>query len=314
MKIFGQIEAVEFVLRPNPQAFFKRLAFCISPDKNPCDDSLDITASMGLWQGLHDWMLTGPYIQPCYIHCGGQARSILRIVLRAISDWIDARAASRESACKRFCIKVGFAFSDVLRNSLSMMRQIQFMEQQSIKLTFDANRTAIEPYELVLGLKNYWRELEMHALYYRFMREKCSGIAGGDEKRAAISLADRLEAADHPKGDCQGLSCDDQLQRDIIIAAKGYPNGFSPNDLKSKLRHKLTYVKNTTLLQEITDSAAKFVDEGVLEEVEVDRSTLKGPRRNVKFCSRPSWISIQGKESAKSKCDELRLNNYACPA
>jgi hypothetical protein len=48
LKLFGQVEALEWVLRPGPQAFFKRVAFALAPDRNTCDDQVATDVSFGV--------------------------------------------------------------------------------------------------------------------------------------------------------------------------------------------------------------------------------------------------------------------------
>ena len=52
------------------------ISFALSPDRNSFDDALVTSTSM-----------TGPYREPVYIYCDGQARRLLRTV-RAVSDWL----------------------------------------------------------------------------------------------------------------------------------------------------------------------------------------------------------------------------------
>ena len=63
-------------------------------------------------------------------------------------------------------IKVGFACSDILRNTCSIMRHVQFAEMLTGNLQFDSQRCAISNIEIMAATHKWLRELELHAGYY----------------------------------------------------------------------------------------------------------------------------------------------------
>ena len=93
LKGFGQIEAIEWVMRPTANGWQKRLAFTVSPTKNPLDEDACDATSMGLLQGSHDHMMLGPMGQKMHLHLDEFALSMHRTVRRAVVEWIEASSA-----------------------------------------------------------------------------------------------------------------------------------------------------------------------------------------------------------------------------
>ncbi|CAK0812479.1 unnamed protein product, partial [Prorocentrum cordatum] len=290
-KLFGQLEGAEWVMRPGPQGFFKRVSFSVSPDNNPWDDRVHASMSMGLLQGLHDWMFRGPFKQPCYLHLSGQTQTFLRIVLQAIRDWIKEKEESGVDVSKWFKIKLGFAFSDILRNGSSTMRQVQFLTSLS-KVGHDAaQRHCVIPMEFMAGLHRYFRELELHAGFYRYVKSAESTLPAHSRESA---LSEAFERAPGPPRLDVGLSVDFRIKRDLVMVGKGL-GVFSTTDVYRKIRNGYRSVAEAAT--KMTEAAEVMANDTIL--VKVDKPAGKNTRGPTKqYYKLNSWedVSSEGRK------------------
>ena len=312
MKVFGQVEAVEWVLRMGPQAFFKRVAFSVSPDQNPWDDLIAADASLRLWQGCHDWMLSVWYGRPSYIHCDGMAHTFLRTVLRAISDWLEQGVTEKKEVCRWFAIKIGFAFSDILRNATSLMRQVQFAESLNTHLEFDPARCAIATMELMAATHKWLRELELHAGYYRFMKQN-EAVSGDVGARRESSMAEKLEKEAPPIATPPELEGPMKLQRAIIVTAKSFGMPFTISDVRRKLEDRAWTRKFPRLGTQVAEQIEVLFGVGLLASSQASNPHVKrkGPRINMQHYVLASWGAIQGSVVATGLCANLQLTQDA---
>ena len=68
VKLWAQLEAAEWVVKPTPSGFPKRCSVAFSPDRNPVDEDVATGVSVGFVRQLHDFLLGFPGRQPC--RCG----------------------------------------------------------------------------------------------------------------------------------------------------------------------------------------------------------------------------------------------------
>ena len=314
LRLFGQVEAMEWVLRPGPQGFFKRIAFALSPDRNRFDDALVTSTSMGLWQALRDFMLAGPYRKAVYIHCDGQARGLFRAILRGISDWLESKQAVRQPVCRWFAVKVGFAFSDILRSASVVKRHVQFLGNHTAVPMDDVNRTTIQAMEMMAAVHKYFRELELHAGYYRFMKNHENPCAG-DDRRANQHLAESLERAPPPPEPATALGEEKQFQRDIIETGKTCGNSFTTSDIRVKLRNKYKYRNLENLAEQLHEHVHKLAQVGLLKAANGGNPERekqhKGPRRQMQLYQLSSWQAIESRQEAADLCQSLQLSRDA---
>lgn len=67
VKLYGQIEACEWSLKPNPNGFPKRMTVAFSGPRNAMDEDTPDQMSVGMLQNLHDWLLVRVSSTPCRI-------------------------------------------------------------------------------------------------------------------------------------------------------------------------------------------------------------------------------------------------------
>ena len=273
---------------------------------------------MRWWQGQHDFMLAGPYHRPSYIHCDGTAQTMLRVILRAIADWPEAREAEKplKPPNRWFLVKIGFAFSDILRNGSSIMRQVQFAETMNGHLSFDTSRAAIAPMEIMSAFHKYLRELELHAGYYRSMeRLDTSGTDGLDGKASkANNLVALLQRQDPPTQQGEGLDLPVKLKRVLIQTAKSLTQPFATSDVRTKIRDRTPWrsSKQSDLGIDLATAAETLTKEGLLEEVaEVDRTKMRGPRRVMTHYKVMEWTALSAE--ALKVCEDLKLSRDDFP-
>ena len=90
----------------------------------------------------------------------------LKAVLGSVVERRETVEAEGGKASKRLPIKIDFAFSHILRKAASTKRQVQFAEK--IHVAFDPEHTAISRMQLMAALDTYFRDLEIHAGYYKY--------------------------------------------------------------------------------------------------------------------------------------------------
>ena len=57
VKLYGQVEACEWSLKPTPNGFPKRMSVAFSGPRNPQDEDCGEKMNTGILQSLHDWLL-----------------------------------------------------------------------------------------------------------------------------------------------------------------------------------------------------------------------------------------------------------------
>ena len=67
VKLYGQVEACEWSLKPTPNGFPKRMSVAFSGPRNPQDEDCGEKMSTGILQSLHDWLLGKVSNKPCRV-------------------------------------------------------------------------------------------------------------------------------------------------------------------------------------------------------------------------------------------------------
>lgn len=305
---FGQVEALEWILRPGPQGFFKRLQFAIAPDRIPVDDAVETDHSMGFYQYLHDCMFSHPYVVASYLHLDGQALTLFRTVLRAVSDWLEAKESEGVKVSRWFAIKLGFTFSDLLRSACVNMRMVQSLERQAGKLKFDVSRTSINPEELMAGFHGWMRCLELHAGLYRYWAGKpavSSDVTGR-------SVPDRLEDLSGDSVKAQPLGTPEKTKHDMVKFAKTLEKPFTQGDFRVSVKDKMPYRKMSGLSDAIAAAATGLVDVNLMHKVDAPEGASK-QKAKMPHYSLAAWSSFSEDEGAIALCNACRLNRDDFP-
>ena len=302
LKAFGQNEACEWVWRPSENGWQKRLSVAISPNKNSIDEDANADLSMGVVQGLHDWMFKGPFAEPQYLCYDTYALGLYRTVRRAVDDWIDAKAAAPDPVERFFLVKLGFAFTDLRRFSHFAMRSAQFLEAivPAHRNLFDKTRKEVNLWECAAGLHWWLRQLSLHAGFYRFWASFKSATAGA--MRPNADMANLLAAAAPPScTNAHKLEGKDAIKNAIMTNAKlscttTTDTGAYRGWLLGKFRGKVS-----DLASAIRQAADELAEVGLLKE---DKDSKKRGRR-VQFYRKVSWDEMT--DDAKSETNRLQI-------
>ena len=266
LKAFGQNEACEWVWRPSENGWQKRLSVAISPNKNPIDEDANADLSMGVVQGLHDWMFKGPFAEPQYLCYDTYALNLFRTIRRAVDDWIEAKAAASDPVERFFLVKLGFAFTDLRRFSHFAMRSAQFLEAivPAHRNLFDKTRKEVNPWECAAGLHWWLRQLSLHAGFYRFWASHKSATAGA--MRPNADMANLLAAAAPPScTNAHTLEGKDAIKNAIMTNAKlTCTKATNTAAYRDWLLGKFRKVPN--LASVIKEAAEELADKGLLRE------------------------------------------------
>lgn len=109
IKLYGQNEAAEWTLRPTPNGFPKRMTIAFSGERNPMDEDIVDSLSVGILQNLHDWLLARAHAVPCRICPDGFAAPRLQSSFKFcffFRSFVVLRAAlhlpTRQRCCRQF--------------------------------------------------------------------------------------------------------------------------------------------------------------------------------------------------------------------
>ena len=128
LKACGQLEPMEWLLRPGPQGWFKRPCLRVSMGHNEHINDFPAEYATGLIQALHDFQFLQANQTPTYIHADASALTLFRAVQSAIKEWIQ----DNEENVDRFLqVKLLFSYSDILRDASARMRMVQCLEAQN---------------------------------------------------------------------------------------------------------------------------------------------------------------------------------------
>ena len=294
LKVFGQCVACEWVWRPSPIGWQKRISVAISPDRNPMDEDVADDYSMGLWQRVHDDQLAGPFLHPVYLHLDPYALGGFRTTKRAIADWLEA---NRDDGVDAYLVvKLEFFYSDVLRFIMFVQRLVQTLERVSSFVTA-ADRTRANLFEFHAGLHWWKRQVSLHAGFYRFHAQQSKDAKQDD---LAAALLNQPPPGRVPK---EPLDIVGKLQRCILMNVKfKMDETFSTGTFRewAKCHYKKDATTNNVKLAVDGLLAARLVAEAQAEK-------KGGPGPKVAWYKKPVWTEIQEDETAQTLCAKLDL-------
>ena len=272
LKVAGQWEAVEWVLKPTPNGFQKRITFTFAPDRSPHNEAQKSAWSQGLWLGMHAWTYKVNFHCRQLCSYDGFALGMWHTVQRAIGDWIDDQARAKIVVSRWFLVKLNFAFSDVLRFSFVSMRYAGYCTSLAPGLAEQERRVQISASEAVAGIRKWLRQLALHYGYYMYMR--------GQEAKAALAprrreqaLAEGMEmAAPVARAKPEFDNEMDAIKYELLTDPK--TNGaFETKDARLWIKNKLPSRGGANLAENFVKACHELVAAGLLTQVELEAET-----------------------------------------
>ncbi|CAL1158597.1 unnamed protein product [Cladocopium goreaui] len=215
VKLWGQLEAAEWVLRPTPNGFPKRCSVAWSPDRNPVDPDVAAGMSTGFIAQLHDFALGFPGARPSRCGPDEYAATILQTVRRAVHDWLDEHHVDSNLSAK-----LGFVGTDMLRYAQVNMRIAQYCE-------------------MAAAFWQWERQVFLVCGYLRYIRGLERNLGLNDRDRSICGLAAGMLHADAPVNYKQQAleTAEDKLKHDILSCPKARGE-FTSALMREELRHK----------------------------------------------------------------------------
>ena len=164
-KVAGQVAAAEWVLKPAPHGYHKRISLYISPDRPRVRIGQDRTASVTFLKQLHEWMQAGPMSSPEVAALDGIARSMNDSVAAAVENFLADPPSPVQEALRT---KLGFVDTDLLRLAHVNLR---FLERLlDLRWPDGRHRPAtLQLYAFALAIRGWLRQVHIHSAYYKYI-------------------------------------------------------------------------------------------------------------------------------------------------
>ena len=165
-RYLAQNEVGELLMAPNAQALQKRFAFACHEEAFEADIAQGLardTHSQATLQELHSWLVTNVLPHKVTLILDGYALAFYDAVAEGVQSFLNSPTGLACDA--NFKVKVRFFRSDLLRQTMIVMRSAQFFagEQQIVDATGQPTlRTAAKVDEIVLGLRRLFRQWRLH--------------------------------------------------------------------------------------------------------------------------------------------------------
>lgn len=265
LKCAGQWEAVEWVLKPTPNGFQKRLSFTFAPNRSPENEAQQAGWSQGLFVAMHSWMFRTHTDRLQVCSNGGPALSMWYTVRRTVGEWIEEKQRQVVKINRWFLVELNFAFSDVLRFSFVAMRYASFCKSICPALRGIDQGPEIDAHEMAAAIRKWHRQLCMHHGYYKYMADKTNVTAASSGKHEQ-ALANTMEQAEpvHVLKPANVLAGVDLLKHEMLKHPK-LDGLFSTDDARRAVRKRLPDKGGMGLADHVRSACSELQDVGFLE-------------------------------------------------
>ncbi len=176
--VSGQVEAIEDVLRPRSDGFFKRFDLTISPDDVPHNVGQCCVQSKRLLVAHIAWLYRNAFPNSGPIWYSPQALLLYEAFTLAVADFIKKK---KDTLGDWLPYKLRYRDTDVLRYATVAMRMVQSLTSFATNVE-DApppNRRQIDVVELMYALHRWRRQVHIISAYLRAMEKinSCASIA-----------------------------------------------------------------------------------------------------------------------------------------
>ena len=299
----GQLEPIEYLLIPSPQAFFKRITFRISGSENDAVDDYPCDIAAGFLQGLHDFMFAGPYQRTSYNHCDTVALGMVRGVRKAIKGWLAERKEEGLSINKWFRIKLNFFASDLLRDANARFRMAMFCEAQNKhRLGFNPDRATFNPWEIMSALHSCFRSLELLCGYLRYLETPEAKTNLHPDKGRDSKLDMAVKNSSDPI--LVPFKQDDSLKRHVMNKAKTSTGPFKVSEVRTEIKDRAPWRNMPDLGAKVTEAADELHKKGLLQHI--DKSKARG--RHTPTYEKAAWQDVLRDPSSKQEAERLELS------
>lgn len=169
--------------------------------------------------------------------------------------------------------------------------------------------------ELMAAVHKYFRELQLHAGYYRFMRSQESALHA-DERKAISALAEKLESADRPQRADDDLGAEQKMLRDLVLQACPFRSSFILSDLRDKFKNRNPYRRMPALAEKLQKATQKLHEAGILLQAAAPQAgdaqkAARGPRKTAQPYEVAAWSAISASPAVLQLCESLKLGRDA---
>ena len=169
-QVVGQIEPVEYAMRPAQHGFQKRFSLNISADGVPHDEDQQAGTTAPFLLDIHSWMLESICTQAQQRNLSGHAQTYHKVVKETIADF---KAQHSGDLNEYWLAKLDFFKTDLLREASVNQRIIQFLVHKSsaVDKASEMSRTSFNVLEYALALRQWRRDQHMHHGFYTMIHK-----------------------------------------------------------------------------------------------------------------------------------------------
>ena len=261
-KVGGETEAVEWLMAPNIGGFHKRNDFVESPDHQVCDKKQPAEESKLFIRNNFTHLFT-------HVNAGDEQRrrpddhalSLYDAVHAGIGDFMVTDAGKKLTRWPK--VKLGFADSDILKNSSVRARWCEYGETYAADLEEHLRlpliRDKFDVFELMYGARAWLRQLQWHILFYKWY---------ASFGRAAIDkgLHTCFEGAPNPQTKAEKLEAPGKMDymAHVLMAHVGHAGPSSTTMVYSWIRHDSVF-KIENKYQLVHEACARLVAKRIVD-------------------------------------------------
>jgi len=292
-KVFGQVAACEFVMRPEPHGSHKRMTFVVSEDtprSNQCQECGD---SSDFMRWMHSQMMRGPILTPEVICFDEFTQTFFHAVTLAIENFIQETQGPINSP---FRVKLGFYDTDLIRlwNVNHRYLKMLLYRRWPGGLPGGEEPRGLGAHAFGLALRGWLRQLQLHHGFYKYAVHCFSTV--GSSNRSYDGFERELGAVmanggvERPGSHLDGM---DRLMHTVALKCKS----LSSTTVNGVIRN-LQYTKS--LAKAVADVVDEILDTLVAGGVAVNdpAPVLRARGRPVRHCAWKSWAEIKASPGA----------------
>ena len=285
-KVAGQVSAAEWVLKPAPHGFQKRISFFLSEDRPRSHAGQECEASVSFLQDMHAWMQEGPMNTPETAILDGYARVVMNGVSAAIDNFLGEPPTPLPEALK---IKLGYADTDLIR--LAHVNQ-RFLERL-LCLRWPNETPRPESLGLLsfaLAIRGWLRQVHIHCAYYKYISQmllstasSSRGAGDGTDRDLAAAMASAPVQA--PSSRLMGI---ERVLSHVVQKCKG--DDLTSHGVNLAIRNLKYTIESPRNCREIVDDVLNRLIDGGLAEA---AAQVRSRGRRVRVCRWKSWTDIR---------------------
>ena len=239
--VLGQREATAEAMKPTYGGFQKRFSLIFPPAAAEQDNELPCTGAMALCT-LMSRLMARQGKQKQIMVLDTEARTLFKAVVMGVQDLI----RDHDQLDPFLLQKVKLHDTDILRYTNVVRRMLQTLQGQS-----DEARAEASLVEVVYALHQWHRQLQYHAAFYRWAKDKWPQAG--------------LQAPAQPAQAEKQLSHKLWVQKEWLTSPR-FRGEVTWNKARDIVRHKLAYRNCSDVRRALQEAISDMIDKGLLNK------------------------------------------------